>query len=503
MVRKLLARPQPDQGPATGLPRRGLRPCAPRRRPPTDSHGDGDLGSEGEEHGRGLLEVADPGVGEAGHHRPVDDAVVGRPAHLHDALPHERARLVVPRDRARLSEAGDGDLGQVDDGAGVGAAEVADVGEGEGAPLQVGDRELARRRIRLQPGQLLRNLQQRERADVLDVWHEQTVRRVHRDADVVRPLDEQLRPRLRDGGVELGKLGEGQGGGLDNERHQRELAEPLVEGDLLELLPHLHQGVHPHLVAKVEVRHGVRRGHLRKHRLPNPADRHRAVLGRRGRGRRLRLRRRRGRACRLHRRASVEHQQHVLFGDAPSPPGRSDGAQVELVPLRQRARRRSRQHLAIPRGARRGRRRPRRWRRLTHRQRRRCRCRHRRSRLLRLRPRVAPCAVHRDVQQRRANLGDAAHLVLERLDRADVGRRDLDRGLVALDLANPVELIDRVARLDEPLQHLHLGDALPNVGQHEGLGAARRRRGRRAHKGAAERRRREPEGVRRPRCPHC
>ena len=53
------------------------------RAAPAASHGDGDLGSEGEEHGRGLLEVvADPGVGEAGHHRPVDDAVVGRPAHL-------------------------------------------------------------------------------------------------------------------------------------------------------------------------------------------------------------------------------------------------------------------------------------------------------------------------------------------------------------------------------------------------------------------------------------
>ena len=53
------------------------------RAAPAASHGDGDLGSEDEEHGRGLLEVvADPGVGEAGHHRPVDDAVVGRPAHL-------------------------------------------------------------------------------------------------------------------------------------------------------------------------------------------------------------------------------------------------------------------------------------------------------------------------------------------------------------------------------------------------------------------------------------
>ena len=75
-------------GAAAASARPGARHRTTQTRPPAlraapaASHGDGDLGSEGEEHGRGLLEVADPGVGEAGHHRPVDDAVVGRPAHL-------------------------------------------------------------------------------------------------------------------------------------------------------------------------------------------------------------------------------------------------------------------------------------------------------------------------------------------------------------------------------------------------------------------------------------
>lgn len=35
--------------------------------------------------------------------------------------------------------------------------------------------------------------------------------------------------------------------------------------------------------------------------------------------------------------------------------------------------------------------------------------------------------------------------------------------LVALDLAEPVELLDRVSLLHEPLHHLHLRDALPDV----------------------------------------
>ena len=61
-------------------------------------------------------------------------------------------------------EEGVNHLGQVDDGARVGAADVADVGEGEGAPLEVGGLELARLGVRLQARQLDGHLRCRRRA---------------------------------------------------------------------------------------------------------------------------------------------------------------------------------------------------------------------------------------------------------------------------------------------------------------------------------------------------
>jgi hypothetical protein len=80
---------------------------------------------------------------------------------------------LVPRRRPRLAQPRDGDLGQVDDGPRVGAAQVANVGEREGAALEVGHAELARGGVRLQPLQVSGDLEQRLGAHVLHVGHEQ------------------------------------------------------------------------------------------------------------------------------------------------------------------------------------------------------------------------------------------------------------------------------------------------------------------------------------------
>lgn len=40
-----------------------------------------------QDHGAGILQVGLPQVGEPGHGRSVDDAMIGGPAHLHDGRP--------------------------------------------------------------------------------------------------------------------------------------------------------------------------------------------------------------------------------------------------------------------------------------------------------------------------------------------------------------------------------------------------------------------------------
>ena len=100
--------------------------------------------SEVEQHRARRLEVADPRVGEARHAGAVDDAVVCRPRDLHHRLLDQLALVVEARRRPDLAHARDRHLGQVDHGARVRAAEVADVREREGAALEVRRLQLAR-----------------------------------------------------------------------------------------------------------------------------------------------------------------------------------------------------------------------------------------------------------------------------------------------------------------------------------------------------------------------
>mmetsp|Transcript_16374 Transcript_16374/g.62222 ORF Transcript_16374/g.62222 Transcript_16374/m.62222 type:complete len:305 (+) Transcript_16374:733-1647(+) len=81
----------------------------------------------------------------------------------------------------------------------------------------------------------------------------------------------------------------------------------------------------------------------------------------------------------------------------------------------------------------------------------------------------AGVGVNVDVDEWLAHRHDGALRMVHRLHRAGVPRGDLGRGFVRLHLADGVELAHAVARLHEPLQQLHLGDPLANVGQNERL----------------------------------
>lgn len=70
----------------------------------------------------------------------------------------------------------------------------SDVGEREGASTQVGGAQLTCGSQRLQPVQLLSDLEDAEQLDVLHVWNQQALAGVHRQADVVRRLPPRTAP---------------------------------------------------------------------------------------------------------------------------------------------------------------------------------------------------------------------------------------------------------------------------------------------------------------------
>mmetsp|Transcript_22311 Transcript_22311/g.54508 ORF Transcript_22311/g.54508 Transcript_22311/m.54508 type:complete len:244 (+) Transcript_22311:20-751(+) len=142
-----------------------------------------------EHHGGGLLEVALDGVVERRHGDAVEHAVVGAPRDVHEVRAAHVAALVEARLDAYLGERRDGHLGQQQHGRGARAAHRANVGQRDGAAAQVGRRQLAGGAKRLQARELVRHLEHAAPLDVLDVGHEQAVRRVHGHAHVVRRLE--------------------------------------------------------------------------------------------------------------------------------------------------------------------------------------------------------------------------------------------------------------------------------------------------------------------------
>eukprot|EP00326_Haptolina_ericina_P008283 CAMPEP_0181216148 /NCGR_PEP_ID=MMETSP1096-20121128/26414_1 /TAXON_ID=156174 ORGANISM="Chrysochromulina ericina, Strain CCMP281" /NCGR_SAMPLE_ID=MMETSP1096 /ASSEMBLY_ACC=CAM_ASM_000453 /LENGTH=197 /DNA_ID=CAMNT_0023308095 /DNA_START=761 /DNA_END=1354 /DNA_ORIENTATION=- len=95
------------------------------------------MSSQTKQHLGRALEVTDPSVGEPGHRRAVDDAMVGRPTDLHHALTHQIAARIVTRARPCLAESGDCDLRQIDNRTRVRAPHATDVGQAEGAAFEV------------------------------------------------------------------------------------------------------------------------------------------------------------------------------------------------------------------------------------------------------------------------------------------------------------------------------------------------------------------------------
>ncbi len=136
---------------------------------------------ERQEHGRGVLNVALPLVGELGHRHAIDDTVVGTPAHLrrsesnhqtdgtdvHDARGNNIVVLIKARESLCLAERSNGNLRHHEHGPKVGAANVANVGQREGAAAQLARTKLALLAQLLQTVQLLRNVEDGLVGDIL------------------------------------------------------------------------------------------------------------------------------------------------------------------------------------------------------------------------------------------------------------------------------------------------------------------------------------------------
>jgi len=58
-------------------------------------------------------------------------------------------------------------------------------------------------------------------------------------------------------------------------------------------------------------------------------------------------------------------------------------------------------------------------------------------------------------------------LAVERVNYTIKARRDLHRGLIALDFADAIELLDPHSRFDKPLKQLYFRDAFADIGQKE------------------------------------
>src|SRR4051794_41132410 len=123
--------------------------------------------------------------------RAVDDAMVVGQAQRDDQ-PRLELAAVPHRLRGRLRDAEDRDLGRVDERGEPGPADAAQARDRERAALHVGGLELAGTGGAGQLGELTRDVEDALRAGVLDDRHDEPVRRVGGEADVVVALDDEL-----------------------------------------------------------------------------------------------------------------------------------------------------------------------------------------------------------------------------------------------------------------------------------------------------------------------
>eukprot|EP00160_Parvularia_atlantis_P020616 Unigene8622_Nuclearia_a/m.26394 Unigene8622_Nuclearia_a/g.26394 ORF Unigene8622_Nuclearia_a/g.26394 Unigene8622_Nuclearia_a/m.26394 type:complete len:449 (-) Unigene8622_Nuclearia_a:35-1381(-) len=422
------------------------------------------------QHALWVLDVALPEHVEPRHRCTVNDAVVGRPRHGHREQLVPLVLLVEDHLPADGADGADAHLGRDDDRVHVRAANGPDVGQRERAAREVGGAELALAAELLQPVELGRDFKHGLVLHILDVGHDQALRRVHRHADVVGRLVDHLGLVVGERAVEDRELEQRHRRGFDEDGHVREL-DALLRSNLLELLARFASVLHRDLVLEAKVWDAPPRlVHGLDHHLLEAAHGLAPVAARRCRGAKRRGRHDRGCRCversgrrsggggglRRMRRQLADVPQHVLLHHAAALAGALHVAQVHVVLLRDgpHGRRRKRRAIGVEVVDRRG----------VCRSGRGCRSGSSSSRRCGIRGRVV---VEVDVDQGLTDLGDLAVLVVQLRDAAREPRRDLDRGLVALDLADLVELGDLVALLDEPLQHLDLDDALANVGQVE------------------------------------
>ena len=90
------------------------------------------------------------------------------------------------------AQAQDGDLGQVDDGREMAAADAALVGNSEGAAFEFVGETLRSRALPGKVLQLLREFEQALPVHVADDRNDQAGLRIHRDADVIVVLEDNL-----------------------------------------------------------------------------------------------------------------------------------------------------------------------------------------------------------------------------------------------------------------------------------------------------------------------
>ena len=205
--------------------------------------------------------------------------MVAGPGHGHDRSRHHVAVGIEARQPLNPAERDDRHLRRVDDRHGVGAAQHADVGDADGAALQIAgfDSPLAGR-----PGQafhLARHFAQAQPLDVLDVGHQQAAGAVHRHADIAGGLIMDGVGCRTEPAVEQRKRRHRQRQRLHQQRHQRQPLTTRLE-IALEAFPQRQQLGDVELVAVGKMRNRRRRfAHPPRHHRTHTAQRLGPLVG--------------------------------------------------------------------------------------------------------------------------------------------------------------------------------------------------------------------------------
>ena len=148
----------------------------------------------------------------------VEHAVVGGEGERGQGAGDEGAVGGDDRAGGDAADGQDGGLGRVDDGGEVVDAVHTQVGEGEGAALEVGEAQAASAGARAEVGELAGEFVEAVAAGVVDDGDEEALVDAGGDADVdVGPFGDVV---AREGGVDAGVAGEGVGAGFDEEGGQ-------------------------------------------------------------------------------------------------------------------------------------------------------------------------------------------------------------------------------------------------------------------------------------------